>query len=132
MNFFIFILAALRVDISGVDADYSSGNMMAHYFHYLTLVNRYIFILIAGACAWLKKANNNEYWKDYWLENVADKPVPQFLYIMGSWLCVRYQYHMPFNLLLHNIVMAFEPINYLYNFVRPGIDIKVVTFYLHL
>ena len=112
-----------------MDIDYSSANMMAHYFHHLTLVNRYFFILIAGACAWLTKANNNEFWKDYWIDDVVmDNWIihcESILYIMGLWLCIRYCYHLPINLLVINIVMAFEPMNYLYNFVRPGIGITI-------
>ena len=116
-----------------MDSDNSSINMMAHYFHHLTLVNRYIFILIGGACAWLTKADKNEYWKDYWLEDVFwDNWIIHSLYIMGSWLCIRYCYHLPINLLVMTILMAFEPVNYLYNFVRPGMGIKIFSFAIHL
>ena len=119
-----------------MDSDNSSINMMAHYFHHLTLVNRYIFILIGGACAWLTKADKNEYWKDYWLDDVVMANwiihCESVLYVMGIWLSIRYCYHLPINLLVINIVIVFEPMNYFYNFVRPGIGIKSFTFALLL
>ena len=95
---------------------------MAHYFHHLTIVNRAIFICIAGA---LERYNNNNMKNTTEGNDGPDGPskvssILMFIYPMWNWLCVRYHYRLPFNLLMHNIVIVFEPITYFCNLVRPG------------
>ena len=99
--------------------------MMAHYFHHLTMVNRHIFVALAYGHARLTKSQKDYYWRDYWFYGEEEQrklfaSVLQFIYPIATWTCVRYHYHMPFNLLLHNTVMVIEPINFLCSFIRPG------------
>ena len=94
---------------------------MAHYFHHLARINRQFFTLIAIVYARL----TNDNWDYYWLygENDTRKLLPsilQVIYVVLNWVCIRYHYRLPFNLLLHSFVMVIEPINLLYSFVRPG------------
>ena len=101
--------------------DFPCRVMMAHYFHHLARVNKQFFTLIAIVYA----RYTNDYWDDYWLYGKDDnrKLLPsllQVVYVFLNWVCIRYQYRLPFNLFLHSIVMVIEPINLLYSFVRPG------------
>ena len=98
---------------------------MAHYFHYLTMINRHIFLFITWCYARFTKVNRNPFWDDYWLDNGVKmqrkfSAILLFIYLNVVWICVRFQYGNPFNLLVHNVVMAIDPMNYLYNFLIPG------------
>ena len=101
---------------------------MAHYLHQLLFINRHTFICVACVSARWSKDNTDEYWKDYWLDNGDERQslyfsFLQILYPTYNWLCIRYHYHLPFNILLTTIVLVIEPINYLYNFVTPGTNL---------
>ena len=114
--------------------------MMAHYFHHLALVNHYIFITIISVFAWKTNEDSKKYWRDYWFyrdhenKRIFTYLVPN-IYPIVHWLCIRYHYHLPLNLLLLSVVMVIEPINFLWCFLRPGTVMKcqayVLSFYCH-
>ena len=106
-------------------SDHSYAIMMGHYMHLMILVNRHIFIFIAGATARLIRDNTNKYWINYWFKDGDDKEKIAssfiwFIYPLANWLCIRYHYHLPFNLLAHHTLMVIGPVNYVCNFVRTG------------
>ena len=95
---------------------------MAHYVHHLTIVNRQIFIVIAGIFVRCNKAETN-YNSKHDRSTQGRRfysSILMFIYPIANWLCIRYKYHLPFYLLIQNIIMIFEPMTYFYNFVRPG------------
>ena len=111
--------------ISVHDTDYPCGIMMAHYFHHLTMVNRQLFTVFANVYARYTNDNTNNNWNDYWLYGDAEKrrvlsSILQCIYPIANWLCIRYNYQLPFNLLLHNIAMVIEHINSLSRWIGPG------------
>ena len=119
--------------ISADDTDYSCAILMAHYFHHLTLVNFQIFICIAIIYIRYTNENTTKYWKDYWVCGDSDKRgiLSSFLvsiYLIANWLCIRYHYQLPFNLLLHNISLVIDPINVLCTFISPGKEKNILAF----
>ena len=130
--------------ISDDDADFPCRAMMAHYFHHLTMVNKQIFMGVAIIYTKFTK----ETWNNYWLYGYGRtdprrilSSILQFIYFVLNWFCIKYQYQLPFNLrpftpfnlLLHNIVMAIDPINVLHRFVIPGTQFgrKILLYHLH-
>ena len=113
------------ITISANDTDYYCGIMMAHYFHHLTLVNLQFFTCIAIIYKRYTNDHTNNYWNDYWCCGDADKQsilatILMPTYLILNWLCIRYHYQLPFNLLLHNIAQVIDPINFFCSFIRPG------------
>ena len=104
------------------DLDYTWVIMMGHYFYLLAIVNRHVFMCMAGTFEKYTKEimkNNQE------LENSSKEPRMYsstliLFHNIGIWLCIRYHYHLPFLLLIQNIIHVFEPITYFYNFYRTG------------
>ena len=48
-------------------------------------------------------------------------PIITLIYPMWIWTCARYHYRPTFNFLMHNIVIATEPMTYFYSLIiRPG------------
>ena len=102
--------------------DFSHGIMMAHYFHHLTIVNRQIFIVTVVIYAKCSKGDTN-YNSKHDRSTQGQKnssSILMLIYPIANWLCTRYKYHLPFYLLIQNIIMICEPMAYFYNFVRPG------------
>ena len=98
---------------------------MAHYFHYLYIVSIEIFICIAAIYTWCNANNDNKYWKQLLFsgETVQQRIFSAFLlpiYIMANWLCIRFPYKLPLNLMIHNVSLLIQPINFFNRFIRPG------------
>ena len=129
----IVLMCSCLSMISVADSDFSCEIMMAHYFHQLTIMNRHIFICISGAhetYMYTKgntKGDNNEHVEDSQMQRIFTS-ILMFTYPILNWLCIRYDYRLPFNLLIQNIVLVSEPITYFCKFVRPGKVITIVLF----
>ena len=110
--------------ISVDDTDNACRIMLANYFHLLTLMSRQIFICIAIVYARHTNVNLNEYWLYGQIGNNDDRrllsSILVLIYTDLNWISVRYNYQLPFNLLLQNIVMVIKPINFFYSLVRSG------------
>ena len=103
---------------------------MAHYFHHLTMLNRQIFLLIAGAMSRCMK-----------LQIITDKEKERgvlatlilFLYPIFNWMAIKYPHRPIFSLfqtslLVHCILgMIDGPITYFYQCFRPGIQREICT-----
>ena len=102
--------------------DFSHGIMMGHYFHHLTIVNRQLFIVIAMIFVKCRQADTNYNSKhDRSTQGQRNySSMLMLIYPIANWLCIRYEYHLPFYLLIQNIIMILEPTAYFYNFFRPG------------
>ena len=134
VNDYLFLLMSVQ------SSETSCFIMMAHYFHHLALVNHYIFITIISVYAWKTNEDSKKYWRDYWFyrdhenKRIFTYLVPN-IYPIVHWLCIRYHYHLPLNLLLLSVVMVIEPINFLWCFLQPGTVTKcqayVLSFYCH-
>ena len=121
-------------------------SMLGFYLHFVTMVNRHIFICIADAFTKCTKAHNPEeqqgsVTKDE-IENVTQNengieeriirgwdpeecekylPIITFIYPIFIWTCARYHHRPTFNFLLHNIVIVTEPMTYFFSLIfRPG------------
>ena len=107
------------------DNNDSCAIMVAHYFHHLYIVNYHIFISIAIIhTKYVNDIGTND-WKDYWVYGDADeRRIPSacllFIHLIANWLCIRYHFQLPFNLLLINIALLIDPINALSSFICPG------------
>ena len=97
--------------------------MLVHYFHHLTILNRGIFICIAGAlsrCMELKGIT------DKVNERGVLSSLIMFLYPIFNWIIMKYPHHSIFslfqaNLLVHCILGLIDgPMTYFYDFLRPG------------
>ena len=122
----LHILLPISVD----DTKYPCGILMAHYFHHLYMMNYQFFICIAAVYTRYTKDSTDNFWKDYWVCGDADKrgvlsSILLSIYLVANWLCIRYHYQLPFNLLLHNIALLIEPINFLCSFISPGCRIEI-------
>ena len=131
LGIILVCLCSCPAMISVTDSDFSCGIMMAHYFHQLTIMNRHIFICISGAHETYTKGNtnddNNKHAEDSQTQRIFTS-ILMFTYPILNWLCIRYDYRLPFNLLIQNIVLVTEPITYFCKLVRPGKVVAIVLF----
>ena len=103
--------------------------MLSHYFHHLTMLNRQIFLFIAGAMSRCMK-----------LKTITDKgkergllaSIILFLFPTWNWMAITYPHRPIFSLfqtslLVHCILgMIDGPITYFYQCIRPGIQREII------
>ena len=110
---------------------FSGGNnygiMLGHYATYLSLLF-FCTTYIGGAIfiKWSKRSLENDddtimlytwYGHDTY-HNISRGS--QDLGILLSWLCTKYQYHFPLELLIFVSALLIRPMAYFYTFLRPG------------
>ena len=85
----------------------------------MNLVNMLFFLSLSSALSKCINKNNTQIGTEVtdWHLHVK---IIRFNYPLVNWMCIRYQYHMPFNLLVHTIVHINIPLTYFYSFLRPG------------
>ena len=137
-----------------VSSEDTYTSMLGFYLHFVTMVNRHIFICIADAFTKCTKTHNPEeeqgsVTKDEikkftqnengieeriirgWDPKECEKylPIITLIYPIFIWTCARYHHDAmipsTFNSLLHNITISTEPMTYFYTLIfRPGICMR--------
>ena len=105
--------------------------MLAHYFHHLAILNRGIFVCVAGA---LSRCTELKTITDKGNERGALSSLLMFLYPIFNWMGIKYPHQPMFgilqaNMLMHCIIGVIDgPMTYFYDFLRPGTYLKVIPF----
>ena len=112
--------------------------MLGHYATYLSFLF-YCTIYIGGSIfiKWSKRSLENDddtimlytwYGHDTY-HNISRGS--QDLGILLSWLCTKYQYHFPLELLIFVSALLIRPMAYFYTFLRPGNQFHLAKLICH-
>ena len=93
--------------------------MMAHYFHFLSLVNQCIFYCIACLFAKLTKIESGMVLVDYKQPNLIGN-FGTFILPVLVWLCTKYNFHYSLNIFIQSILTMLSTIAYFYKQVMSS------------